>query len=87
MCWAPRIIGWSYVTLVGALPTGADVNSDGNSLNHMDGPFSDAIGLSCSPVPGGEMAVIAVAGDAQVPVPTHASRAARAGVITRSSPA
>jgi hypothetical protein len=33
MCWAPRIIGWSCAKLIVAAPTGADVNSDGNSFN------------------------------------------------------
>ena len=51
---APRIIGWSCVKLIVAPPTGADVNSDGNSFNHTDGPSSGAIARSRSPVARGE---------------------------------
>ena len=54
ICCAPRIIGWSCVKLIIAPPTGADVNSDGNSFNHTDGPSSGAIARSRSPVAGGE---------------------------------
>jgi hypothetical protein len=43
------------VTLIRAPPTGADVNSDGNSFNHMDGPSGGALGRSGSPVLGGEI--------------------------------
>ena len=61
ICCAPKIIGWSCVKLIEAPPTGADVNSDGNSFNHMDGPSSGAIARSCSPVAGGEIAFTSLA--------------------------
>src|ERR687897_2899071 len=77
MCWAPRIIGWVCAKLIVEAPTGADVNSDGNSFNHMDGPFSGALGWSCSPVPGEAMAFTSLAEGAQVPVPRHLSCVAR----------
>ena len=46
ICCAPNITGWSWVRLIVAAPTGADVNSDGNSFNHMDGPFNGAVARS-----------------------------------------
>jgi hypothetical protein len=56
ICCAPNITVWLWVRLIAATLIGADVNSDGNSVNHMDGPFSGAIGWGCSPVLREEMA-------------------------------